>query len=603
MAMRFKKVIILGIDGLDPARVKHYAARGLMPNCRRLAVSGTFVSLTPGLPPMSPVAWSDMATGCDAGTHGIFDFIHRRQADYGPELAIRRARTGLLGTVYEPARRCDGFWRFVSDAGHHATVIRWPVTFPPEKVSGEMLSGLGVPDLLGGEGRDTLYAAEPPPAHRPELGPDHVCQVRWQDGVIRARIDGPRIGRNSFATQELLIQPLDANSAALHIGEQKAVPARLNEWTPYVQVEFRVGLRRLAALTRFLLVRTGDKFSLYQGPLQLDPERPAFPLSQPREFSAALAKAIGLFSTLGMPETVHPVTRGWFDRAALRKLCDAVDAERFRMLEFALGRFREGLLAFVFDTSDRVQHAFGDWAASGEANGDEPVAALYRRMDDAIGRVLEIVDDRTALWVVSDHGVEPFRRSFHLNRWLIREGYMRLKGDAGEGGLLGRDIDWTRTRAYALGFTSLYLNLKGREAEGIVQVGDEQVSLCRDIARRLNETRDPATGEPVIHRVYISAEIYRGPCVREGPDMIVGTRSGYRLSWQTALGGAPENLMDDNVDAWAFDHLFDPCYVPGVLLTNLRAPSCRPHAQDIAPSVLACLGVSIPSHLQGRPLV
>ena len=608
MPHRFAKTIVLGIDGLDPSLVTQYMAAGLMPHCAQLARNGSFMSLRPSLPPMSPVAWSDMAAGADAGQHGIFDFIHRRPADYVPYISIRQSRVGLLGTVYQPARRCDGFWRFTSDAAVPTTVIRWPVSFPPDRVTGRMLCGLGTPDLLGGEGRDTLYATRPPQSRKLELGPDHVVPVQWQGDEAGTQIEGPRTGKDSCATLDMTIRRRSTSSVELSISGGGAITATLGQWTPYVRLQFKAGLRRLQALSRFLLVEAAPELRLYQGPLQLDPVQPAFPISHPRAFSGELAASIGDFSTLGMPETVHPVTKGWFDHDALLSLCDAIDAERMRMLQVELGRFSEGLLAFVFDTSDRVQHAFwltrgADPTAEGGRYADV-IPALYRRMDAAVGRVLEVADDQTALWVVSDHGVGTFRRAVHLNRWLAENGYLHLRQAASDdGGLMFHDVDWTRTQAYALGFTSLYLNVKGREGGGIVAPGEEHDRLCDEIAAKLERLTDPANGDRVVRKVYRAAREYSGEAISGAPDLVVGLNLGYRLSWQTALGGTPAALIEDNADAWTGDHLFDPTLVPGVLLSNQKVTAETPRGIDVAATVLRCTGVPAPAHLKGKSLI
>jgi len=612
MAKRWKRTVVLGIDGLDPALVEEYMAAGIMPSFARLARSGTVDRLRPSLPPMSPVAWSDMATGADAGCHGIFDFLHRRTEDYAPYLSIRNSSAGLLGAVYRPARRCDGFWRFTSDAGVPTTVIRWPVTFPPDKVSGRMLSGLGTPDLLGREGRDTLYASHPPMSTKPELGPDHVVPLRWNGTEAQTKIEGPAVSRSACATLALHIRSSEPDTVELHIQGAGSVRARKGEWTPYVRVQFKAGLRRVRAITRFLLVESGPQLRLYLAPLQLDPQNPVYPMSWPRRFSGDLADEQGLFSTLGMAESIHPVTKGWFGYDALLALCDGIDAERVKMLEAELARFEEGLLAFVFDTSDRVQHGFWftrdpDHPARSSDNARRyahVLPELYRRMDAAVGTVLEAADGETAVWVVSDHGIGTFRRAVHVNRWLIQNGYLHLRGaDGEEAGVLFDRVDWSRTRAYALGFTSIYLNVKGREAEGIVQPGDEQRRLCAEIAARLKELKDPSNGAAVVRGVYPSAEAYSGPMTPAAPDLILGTNLGYRASWQTALGGAPTSLIEDNTDAWTGDHLFDPAVVPGVIASNQRLGDISPRGVDVAPTVLACTGAARPPHVTGRSLV
>ena len=157
---RFDRCIVLGMDGLDPQIVAALMRENKLPNFANLVDNGTFGSLQSSNPVMSPVAWSNIATGADPGHHGIFDFLHRDPNSYMPYISLRKSSDGIFGTRYERARNVDGFWRYTSDAGLPTTVLRWPVTFPPEKVNGRFLSGLGVPDLLGTEGQYTFYTSE-----------------------------------------------------------------------------------------------------------------------------------------------------------------------------------------------------------------------------------------------------------------------------------------------------------------------------------------------------------------------------------------------------------------------------------------------------------
>jgi len=612
VSTRFKKTIVLGIDGFDPDVAGELIASGHLPNLARLAEYGTFSPLQPSLPPMSPVAWTDIGTGADSGNHGIFDFIHRRPENYMPFISMRKSATGLLGTVYKSPRSCDGFWRYASDAGVPTTIIRWPITFPPEKINGRLLSGLGTPDLLGREGRDTLYATTRPPAVKTELGEDHVVVVKWDGNTIHTQIEGPATGKNSFSTLDLTINRVGDQSVELVIQGVNAVKATTGQWTPYVSLEFKVGLRRLRAITRFLLIETEPELRLYQTAVQIDPTKPAFPITHPKEFSKELCSEIGQFSTLGMPETVHPVTKGWFGYDHLISLCESVDAERMKMFDLELSRLDKGLLAFVFDASDRMQHALWFTRDPQHPAYDEEKArqyadaipSLYRRMDEAVGKAVDAVGNDGALWVVSDHGFNTYRRSVHLNRWLVENGYMHLKGDDnGHGGVLFQDVDWAQTKAYAIGFTSIYLNVSGREGQGIVASGEEQQRLAAEIAEKLQNLEDPVDGSSVMRKVYQSAEEYSGPLVAAGPDLIIGTNIGYRASWQTAIGGSPVELIEDNTDAWTGDHLFDPDLVPASLFSNQKINSEKPTAEDIAPTILTCIGVEPPPHLKGKSLI
>jgi len=128
--------------------------------------------------------------------------------------------------------------------------------------------------------------------------------------------------------------------------------------------------------------------------------------------------------------------------------------------------------------------------------------------------------------------------------------------------------------------------LQGREGRGVVPTGSEAESLKRRIADKLIELRDPATGDRVVERVYTAEETFSGPFAHEGPDMVVGFRPGYRASWQSAVGVVPHELVEDNTESWAGDHLIDPSFVPGILFTSVPVERDAPSVLDIAPTVL-----------------
>ncbi len=210
------------------------------------------------------------------------------------------------------------------------------------------------------------------------------------------------------------------------------------------------------------------------------------------------------------------------------------------------------------------------------------------------------VDEESLLLVVSDHGFAPFRRRVHLNRWLIDNGYLHLQRAAGTEAA----VDWSRTRAYAVGYSAVYANLEGREAHGIVPPGAAHRRLCSELAQGLRDLRDPKTGAPAIRRVFPAGEAYAGPAVAAGPDLVVGYAEGYRASVETTLMRMPPppEVISDNLGRWTGDHIVDPELVPGVLLAN-RGTRPGPFRQvDVAPTILAALGVEADG-LEGRSLL
>lgn len=611
---RFERCIVLGMDGLDPQIVAGLMRENKLPNFAKLAHDGTFGSLQTSNPVMSPVAWSNIATGAGPGHHGIFDFLHRNPNDYMPYLSLRESSSGIFGTRYEPARRTDGFWRYTSDAGFPTTVLRWPVTFPPEKVNGRLLCGLGVPDLLGTEGQYAFYTTEPVPNDDPS--PHNVIPVRWElaeVGTIRTVLKGPMIGRNHTARMDLIFERKTSETCFLQVGDQPAIEIHRGQWTPWTRITFRAGLNRIHGMVKLLLLEAEPQFRLLVSPIHLDPAKPAFDISYPADYARSLCERIGAFHTLGMPEMVHPLSHGRYGFDEFLAQVRTVRTERREMFLAELERFDKGVFAFVFDHTDRIQHAF--WATRDPAhpmyNPTEAqsyrhvITDMYEEMDACLGHAIERNDSRTLFLVVSDHGFGSFRRQVHLNRWLVDNGYMRLKGSQKtEGRGLFQDVDWHNTRAYAVGFSSIYLNVTGREAGGIVKRHEQSLGLLDEVASKLQTLVDPHTGVRVIHKVYPGRQLYAGgPLVDEGPDLVVGFEPGYRMSWQTALGGAPVELVVDNKSRWSGDHIFDPTAMPGIILSNLELHGPLYQGTDIGPTVLAALGLNTPGHMTGRDLL
>jgi predicted AlkP superfamily phosphohydrolase/phosphomutase len=227
----------------------------------------------------------------------------------------------------------------------------------------------------------------------------------------------------------------------------------------------------------------------------------------------------------------------------------------------------------------------------------------YREMDGILGHALRAADENTTVLVVSDHGFAPFRRSFNLNTWLVEKGYLVLRAGAPlQGRDIFRDADWSRTRAYGLGLNGLYVNLSGREKYGIVRPGAEADALQREIARRLESVRDPMNKEQVITRVDRAADAYSGPYVSQAPDLIVGYNRGYRVGWDSVLGGISANVIEDNTQPWSGDHCIDNTKVPGVVLSNRTIRADSPTLMDIAPTVLAEFGIARPVTMPGHSI-
>jgi predicted AlkP superfamily phosphohydrolase/phosphomutase len=307
--------------------------------------------------------------------------------------------------------------------------------------------------------------------------------------------------------------------------------------------------------------------SLFVLPLQIYPKETKLPLSSPPSFSNELWDAIGPYLTLGMPEDTNGLKDGLISEDIFLSLCEDIFFERKRMLEFLLKDFGSGIMACVFDTLDRIQHMFWRQDVKITEEGKEAsgvVADWYMKMDEMVGWVLKRLGEDVPVFILSDHGFTSLDKYVHLNTWLTKNGYMSFKNNAKAGGPLFENVDWSKTKAYALGFNSIYINTKGREGKGVVEPARAD-ELCNEIINKLEQWRDGGT--QVIKKVYRSKEIYNDiKHDNNSPDLIVGYNKGYRASKQTVLGAAPDGvLVEDNYESWSGDHCCDPTFVPGVL--------------------------------------
>jgi predicted AlkP superfamily phosphohydrolase/phosphomutase len=654
------KLVILGFDGLDPDLVQQYVKARQMPTFARLIARGGLYPLETTVSPESPTAWASFATGVNPGKHNIYDFLVRDTSTYLPDLGMVRREPPKFLFDWIPIKRPKvislrggtSFWVTAGRAGVRSSVLTVPMTFPPEEVpNGELLSGLPLPDLRGTMGTFHYFATdldryeegntefggilrrlvfEGNTAHTQLVGPPNPI-VRMKTQAIRRKgplSDADRTALAELEAQEDVTLPLTvtwtrgSGKADIDINGQR-VTLKTGEWSKWITLDFTVNLFvRLHGMAQLYLTSADRELQLYVSPINFKPDVPPVPMSAPAGFAADIYRRLGPYRTLGWAEATWPLNEGRMDeKTFMDDLYRAFD-DRAQVILDRLSRSHWDLLVGVIESTDRVQHmmyrlidpAHPMYDAALAARFGDSILRVYRRADQFVGQVMELVGQDTTVLIVSDHGFHSFRKAVNLNTWLVQQGYMTLHGQApGEkklddlfgGGEFWENVDWSRTRAYAMGLGQIYFNLRGREAHGVVSPGQEYTALSDELSAKLrSDLVDPETKQPIVRAVYKRDDVYSGEYLGDASDLQVGFEEGYRVSWQTTLGGSPQGIVTPNLKKWSGDHGgYDYATTAGVLISNRPIVNPSPRIIDIGPTVLQFYGVPLPAGLDGKPLL
>ncbi len=620
------RLVILGLDGMDPILTEKYMSEGKLPNLSRLKERGSYSPLETTIPSISPVAWSSFMTGCHPAKHNIFDFLSRDPKTYLPDLSSARIgkpkRTLALGKYRIPLskpeikglRRSLPFWKALGENGIFSTILRVPITFPPEKFRGHLLSGMCAPDLKGSQGTFFFYTSDEEKIKKVEGGENIL--ITEQGDTIHTSISGPE--NTMLEKPEELRLPMtitidrEQEQVSIDVSGQK-ISLKPRTFSDWIRITFRPGWGiKVHSICRFYITQLFPHFEMYLTPLNIDPEKPALPISHPFIYSVYLAKLLGSYVTLGEANDTWALNEKVLSEQAFLELSYANHREWEAMLFNAVDKTKKGVVVSWFETTDSIQHMFYRYLDSrhpalttGQAGmSAQVIEDLYTKMDDLIGRVVEKMDEKkSCLIIMSDHGIKSFRRGFNLNSWLYENGYLRLKENKKESGEWFSDVDWTQSKAYGLGLGGMYVNQKGREAQGTVNPGEEAQVLKNEIAQKLTELKDYEDAENPINKVYDRNELPPGPYLENCPDLIIGYNEGYRVSWDSVTGKVNSTLFEDNIKAWSGDHCIDPKIVPGIFFSTHKINTSSPSIVDIAPTVLELFGIKIPAHMDGRSLI
>ena len=621
------KVIVLGMDGMDPALVRRFVAEGRMPNFARLMEKGHFGPLATTMPPQSPVAWASFITGTGPGGHGIYDFIHRDPISFSPFLSTSRSydagsslplgswKLPLKSGRVELERKGTAFWTVLEEAGIPATVYRIPANYPVVPSATKMISGMGTPDLLGTYGTFTFFTEQPGkvPADMPG---GRVVPLRLKDNQATAVLEGPANPLRSDSSEskaEISFRRDPLNAAVVVEIQGQQLLLQQGEWSDWVPVRFDYlpHLMSSGGMFRLMVKQVHPQLEVYCSPINIDPMDAAVPIESPSGHAAELAQHIGRFYTQGFPCDTKALSSLVLSDDEYLAQSRLVLEDSLKAFDYGLSRFDEGFFFFYFSSTDQDSHMllralerehpqYDERMSPGVKNA---IADLYSEMDKVLAQTLSKIDSQTLLFVISDHGFGPFYREVHLNNWLVEKGYMVLTHPKKMKESRFFDyVDWSKTQAYALGINGLYLNLAGRERKGMLRAGEAE-ALKQQLQKDLQQLKDPKNGKQAVLAAYDSSRLYQGPFRELAPDIVVGYASGYRSSDQAAFGKFGDSIIGDRTDKWASDHCIDHSAVPGIVLMNRECRNPQPGIWDMASTILTAFGQELPQGMGGRSLV
>ena len=653
-----KKLVILGFDGMDPHLLKKWMDEGKLPNISKLAQGGGMFPLQTTHSPESPTAWASFATGVNAGKHNIYDFLVRDTTSYLPDLGMVTRTPPKFLFNYFPlskpkvtsTRGGTSFWVTAGKQGVRSDILTVPVTFPPEDVeNGELLSGLPLPDIRGTMGTFSYYATD---LSRYEEGNTEMGGILkrlvFENDTASSELEGPpspivrqkieavrRKGPTLSESDRAQLAELQAvqdvrvpftiqwnrtgKMATLSI-QDRTIALERGKWTPWIDLTFKVNaIVRVHGMVQMLLINADNELQLYVSPVNFKPDDPPVPMSSPASFSGDLYKAIGNYRTLGWAEATWALNENRMDeKTFMDDLMVAFD-DRAKVILNRADQKDWDLMVGVIESTDRVQHMMWRlidpqhplYDAALAAQFGDSIERVYRKADDFVGEVVKRVGPGVPVMIVSDHGFHSWRKAVNLDTWLVQNGYMVMKGQSADkklsdlfgGGTFWENVDWSRTRAYAMGIGQIYFNLRGREAQGIVSPGAEATALADELSKKLLTLTDPEDGTPIIRAVYKRDDIYSGPFINNASELQVGMNDGYRVSWQTTLGGSPPGIVYKNDRKWSADHGgYDYAITSGILVTSQPINTKDPRIIDIAPTVLRYFGLTVPTDIDGKPL-
>ncbi len=523
-------------------------------------------------------------------------------------------------------RKGRSFWAVADGLGIRSKILNVPYAYPPDQLQhGLMICGLGVPDIRHTTSTSFSISEE----HQKVQTESGVVRIplRFEGNVAHVSIPGPRDTSKEPEPNESFYFLMELKITANRTEEQitietqgKACTLRKGRWSAWIDSTYKLTPEySIHAISRFHLVEAAERMHLYMTCLQFDPYKPYVSFSWPPEYSAELADRYGLYKTVGWAYNTHALRQHVLPETAFLQDVKWTMAWRERLTLDEIDRGNFDLLISVWTATDRVAHTFWRFRDRGHAlytpEGAErfgrALEDTYVKMDDIVGKVGEKLSEDDLLIVMSDHGCGTLRLMFNVNTWLVRNGYATLKGQEDRFQAVSTrsmflDFDWRKTQAYGLGLSSIYLNLQGRERDGIVPPEDADALIEEIRGKLMEDVKAPLYGPenvPVFKAIYTRDE-YAGTAADLAPDLVLAYREGIRTVGQSIMGMVTKEMFGPSKDKWSGDHSAnDVADMPGILFCNKAISGKTPDIMDLGVTALDYVGIKAPSDFEGKILV
>lgn len=615
-----RRAIVIGFDGASMELVKLMADSGQMPHVKRLLDSGVHRPMLGTYPTLTPPGWTALTTGSWPGTHGVMDFNIR---------ALGKPLTDTVWGINTRLSKSEYLWNTAERAGKKPILVKWEMSWPPTVQTGVQVEGTGpgvanhhqiagyhlfvggkwAPRPMGGQ-RDpetvdpsALQSGLPydPVALKPAAGwanlPESTLApleveltvkplARGNPSMQRGKVGTPRTyyalvyasGGQGY-DRARITATRDAGDAIAELGA--------GQWSDWWRDTFVIDSAPVEGYVRMKLVAltpNGDQFELFVPQI--------WPTGGDWAVPAGVAEEI--VTNVG-PFIQNPARDaiGLIDDDTYFELLDFLH-QRLGEVAVYLGKTREWDVLFIeTHASDYTNHSFLGLAdpisgASPEAieRCRRGVARTYASIDTMVGKVLELADPNTLVVLASDHGGTPSQfGQVDVNAVLEEAGFVVYR--PGEGGK--REVDLSKTKAFGLGLCHVFVNLKGREPNGVVDPADYEETQ-RQIVAALYTYVDKATGR---HPFSLAITRQNAEMVNLWGDLV----GDVVYALDPAFDGAHGKQLPSTRFGMGAQHSVFVMAGPGVK----RGVALRRQVRvvDVAPTIAYLLGMPVPANAEG----